>query len=54
MTDRDMVRSWVCIDSNGRDDIAGSVHRDGQPPEPFRGWLELVALLTAERLRPGD
>jgi hypothetical protein len=41
-------RVWIEIDP-AREPIAGVVHHGTEPARPFAGWLELVALLEAER-----
>ena len=41
-------RVWIEIDP-GAEPISGVIHRGSEPARPFDGWLELVALLEAER-----
>jgi hypothetical protein len=41
-------RLWIEIDP-AAEPISGVVHRGSEPARPFDGWLELVALLEAER-----
>jgi hypothetical protein len=33
----------------GAEPIAGSLHRRGRDPQPFRGWLELASAIEQAR-----
>lgn len=40
-----VLRFILDIDPDGGDRVSGQLAREGRPPVPFSGWLELLQLL---------